>query len=363
MTAATEKMIQAIEYVVNPLSIGTNLALFHLLWAMVSGAFLSSRGAVHTALKLSGRTDEETRRGGAALRKGQWQIGELLSRWQEWVLSHGGWQRREYEGWYAVSCDVVVFPRLKLTGWVGKLYRGTFGKAVKAVGFGVIVDVGHYEGERVPLLRQIIRCKNAKDSEQQLKAELLQAGAKALGERGVFVHDAGVKVNEVQDAGVERFVIRLQKNCVARQPFLPQKAHGNQKYGAQVRPLARYRKKKLIPSTDDPTEVTSFQHEGRTIQVQCWRGVVGDNVKVEEASAEKQYDIWVFLTHGTKAPLSLRLTSMRQMKQFFDCTWTAGLLSRFHWLQNKWWDCIDSLCLSWRVVGGCPNWRCWLATC
>ena len=74
MTTASEKMIQAIEYVVKPISIGTNVALLHLLWAMVSGAFLSSRGAVHTALKLSGRSDAETRRGGNALRKGQWQI-------------------------------------------------------------------------------------------------------------------------------------------------------------------------------------------------------------------------------------------------------------------------------------------------
>ena len=140
---------------------------------MVSGAFLASRGAVHTALKLSGRTDKETRRGGAALRKGQWQIQELIDRWREWVLKQGDWEVREYEGWRAVSCDVVVFPRLKLKGWVAKLYRGTFGRAVKAVGFGVIVDVGHYAGERVPLLKQLIRCRNVEDSEAQLKAEAL----------------------------------------------------------------------------------------------------------------------------------------------------------------------------------------------
>lgn len=71
MTAATEKMIHAIEYVVKPLSMGTNLALLHLLWAMVSGAFLSSRGAAYTALKLSGRSDKEARRSGNALRTGQ----------------------------------------------------------------------------------------------------------------------------------------------------------------------------------------------------------------------------------------------------------------------------------------------------
>jgi len=183
MTTATEKMIQAIEYVVKPLSVGTNLALLHLMWAMVSGAFLSSRGAVHTALKASGRSDEETRRSGNALRTGQWQISELIARWREWVKGQKGWDAREHEGWRAISCDVVVFPRLKLKGWVAKLYRGTFGKAIKAVGFGVIVEVGQYGQERVALLRQIIRCKNVEDSEKQLQADLLAAGAKTLGEK------------------------------------------------------------------------------------------------------------------------------------------------------------------------------------
>ncbi len=136
MTTTREKMIQAIEYVVKPLNVGTNIALLHVIWAMVSGAFLVSRGAVHTALKMSGRTDEEARRGGAALRTGQWQIKELIDRWREWVVMQGEWEVREYEGWRAVSCDVVVFPRLKLTGCVAKLYRGTFGRAVKAVGLG-----------------------------------------------------------------------------------------------------------------------------------------------------------------------------------------------------------------------------------
>ena len=224
MSTASEKMIHAIEYVVKPLSVGTNKAILHLLWALVSGAFLQSRGAVYTALKLNGRSDEETRRSGNALRKGQWQISELITRWREWVLTNGQWQRREHEGWYAMSCDVVVFPRLKLHGWVAKLYRGTFGKAVKAVGFGLIVDVGQYDGERVALLRQIVRCKNIEGSEAQLQIDLLAAAAKQLGNKGVFVHDAGVAVKAVQDAEIDRFVVRLAKNCVARWNTLPQDA-------------------------------------------------------------------------------------------------------------------------------------------
>lgn len=247
MSTATEKMIQAIEYVVKPLSIGTNIALLHLLWAMVSGAFLMSRGAVYTALKLSGRSDAEARRSGSALRTGQWQISELVARWREWVQMQEDWQVRQYEGWSAVSCDIVAFPRPKLQGWLAKFYRGTVGRAVKAVGLGLVVEVGHYEGERVPLLRQIIRCKNAVDGAAQLQTHLLKKGAQALGERGVLVHDAGVTVKQMQAANAERYILRLAKNCVARWAHLPDNAHGNRKYGNLIRPLARYRKGNWFP--------------------------------------------------------------------------------------------------------------------
>ena len=290
MTTATEKMIHAIEYVVKPIGIGTNLALLHLLWAMVSGAFLPSRGAVHTALKLSGRTDEEIRRAGNALRTGQWQISELILRWRTWVNQNGNWQRRTHEGWYAVSCDAVVFPRLKLQGWLAKMYRGVFGKAVRAVGLGVIVEVGHYNGERVPLLLKIVRCKNDKQSESQLKQDLLHAGARWLEENGVLVHDAGASLKDVQRSGAERYIVRLATNCVARWPHLPDVPHGNRQYGEAIRPLERTSKGVVTPATNDATEITTFEYQGRTIEAHHWRGVVGKKDKV--ADNAEQHDIW-----------------------------------------------------------------------
>lgn len=322
MTIASEKMIQAIEYIVKPLNIGTNLAMLHLLWAMVSGAFLSSRGAVHTALKLSGRSDEETKRGGEALRKGQWQIGELIERWQEWVMKEGGWEVREYEGWRAISCDAVVFPRLKLKGWVAKLYRGTFGRAIKAVGLGVIVSVGEYGAERVPLLQKIIRCENKKDGEKKLQTALLKEGGKKLGEKGVLVHDAGATVEEVQEAGIIRYVIRVAKNCVARRNDLPEDAHGNQKYGKKIRPLARKRKGKTIESTNDPDEKTSFTHQGRTIKVWGWKNVVGQNKKVSDNA--QTYHLWVFLTQHIHSPSYWRPMWRHEPTRFSIYTLTVG---------------------------------------
>ena len=333
MTAATDKMIQAIEYVVKPISIGTNLALLHVIWAMVSGAFLLSRGAVHTALKMSGRTDDETRRGGAALRTGQWQIEELIDRWREWVLKQEGWEVKEYEGWRAVSCDVVVFPRLKLNNWVAKLYRGTFGRAVKAVGIGVIVDVGQYAGERVPLLKKLIRCQNVEDAEAQLKHDLLKAGATLLGENGVLVHDAGATIKDMQKVKAKRYIVRLASNCVARWSYLPENAHGNRQYGNLLRPLARSRQGKEIASTKDPTETTSFEHDGHIIQVQRWRNVVSVDVKVSDEA--ETYDIWVFLTRAIVSHLSWVLILTPRPQPFTNSILTDGLLSSCPWPPSK----------------------------
>ena len=52
--------------------IGTNLALFWLLWALISGRFLLSRGAVFPALADLGLPADAVRRSGAALTYGCW---------------------------------------------------------------------------------------------------------------------------------------------------------------------------------------------------------------------------------------------------------------------------------------------------
>jgi len=68
MSTALERVIRALEQVVRQVPIGTNLALLHLLWAMLNGSFLRSRGAVFPALQLAGFTASQIRRCGQALR-------------------------------------------------------------------------------------------------------------------------------------------------------------------------------------------------------------------------------------------------------------------------------------------------------
>jgi len=75
---AVEQTIRLLEQVVRDIPIGTNLALFWLLWAILCGAFLQSRGAIFPALQSLGLKRAPIRRCSQALRKGAWTIDALL---------------------------------------------------------------------------------------------------------------------------------------------------------------------------------------------------------------------------------------------------------------------------------------------
>lgn len=67
------------------LPVGTNLALLHFMWMLVSGALLPNRGAIFPALKSIGLSDAATRRAWVAFRKGVWQMPAMLVLWREHV--------------------------------------------------------------------------------------------------------------------------------------------------------------------------------------------------------------------------------------------------------------------------------------
>ena len=70
---------------------GTHLGLFWLLWALISGRFLLSRGAVFPALAAGGLPADAVRRAGAALAYGRWAIGTLVMAWCHVVQQAGRW--------------------------------------------------------------------------------------------------------------------------------------------------------------------------------------------------------------------------------------------------------------------------------
>ena len=92
MPEAVYQVMTLLSGLVAPLPIGTNLGVLHLLWMLVSGQLLSSRGAVIPGLSATGLTDEQVRRAWAALGQGAWTSDELVAGWAGQGEQAGRWQ-------------------------------------------------------------------------------------------------------------------------------------------------------------------------------------------------------------------------------------------------------------------------------
>ena len=70
MQETVYRVVGVVCAVVGRTPIGTNLALVHLLWMLVSGRLLVTRGAVIPGLSATGLTEPAVRRAWAALGEG-----------------------------------------------------------------------------------------------------------------------------------------------------------------------------------------------------------------------------------------------------------------------------------------------------
>ena len=131
--------------------VGTNLRLFWLLWALVSGRFLLSRGAAFPALADRGLPADTVRRSGAALAYGHWAIQTLVKAWQQVVQHEDGWRAHQYAGFRPVACNLVGFFRPRLSGCLGKHDQSGADKALPAIVFAVVAAVGSGGKLRLPL--------------------------------------------------------------------------------------------------------------------------------------------------------------------------------------------------------------------
>lgn len=270
MLNAIELTISAIIAVVETTPIGTNLALVQILWVMVSGGFLQSRGAFFAALSAKGFSPQEVRRSWAALRNGDWESNELLENWQVYVARENQWRVRRHEGLQAVSVDMTGFWRPRLKGWLGKHFHSLAQRALPAIVFGVMVIAGEVKGKRTPLLRRIVRCEPTMEK-AAFRQHLLNEARKHVLPDQVIILDAEFEIGELQTAKIEHFVVRLASNATARRNQLPAyKGKGcKPKFGELVRPLARTHKGKEIPASQ-PDQQSHFTHEGRDITVDIW---------------------------------------------------------------------------------------------
>ena len=304
MSTASVKTIQIMRQIVNELPVGTNLALLHLMWAMVSGAFLESRGAVHGALQAAGFDDEEVSRGWQALRSGVWSIEELIQRWREIVVDEGQWQVRSFEGYKPIGVDTTNFRRPRLKKGGGKFYHHLTQRAVTGIGVGVVTEVGQVDGHRIPLLREIIAPKPGAENDKGLKQYALQRVGRTLASDEVIIHDAGAKISDMQECEVPRFVIRMAANCTVRRNILPEPAKRGRRpeYGQLLRPLARTWKDRTLAATP-PDSRKHFRFEGRLIEVLIWYDVVSADQKVDLAN--KTFDLFVFIDPLYENPMIL----------------------------------------------------------
>jgi hypothetical protein len=257
------------------LPIGTNLALTHVFWALLSGQLLPSRGALFPALKAIGLEDTGVRRAWTAVNSGVWQTATLLERWRKYVAGLPEWKRHEYEGYKPVVADITAFWRPTLKNCPSQHYHPAAQRALPAVIFGIVGEVGEINGQRIALPKAFERVQPKDPSEKQLWRSILKNMHKTLAPDEIVVVDAGVKVRDLQKAGVARYVVRLATNFTACRNVLPNYYGVGRKpiYGELIRPLARKHKEKTLPASA-PDERHSWDENGRTIRTEIWRNLV-----------------------------------------------------------------------------------------
>ena len=327
------EMAQSLARLAADLPIGTNLGLLHVLWALVSGNLLQSRGALFPALQRMGLDKEESRRAWAAFAKGKWEISELLTRWQEQVEEEGRWEEHRFGEYRVKAIDLVGFWRPTLQNCPGKHYKAEAGKALPAVVLGMITRVGQMGEQRVPLPTDFIRVDPDDPSEATLTTRLLKHAAKTLADDELAVMDAGFSLKELPDAGMGRFLLRLALNATARRNYLPEyKGKGRHpEWGAIVRPLARTYNGKTLEATpaDRQTEWQIEDKKGHqlTIKAEFWDDLVLSTQKVDDKAAS--FHIVAIHDPRYKKPLllatPLRLSG-ETLRELYKDRWVVELL-------------------------------------
>src|SRR5215211_8929355 len=107
MQETVYRTIEVLCAVVASTPIGTNLGLVHVLWMLVSGQLLASRGAVFPGLSATGLSEPAVRRAWVAMGQGKWKSAGLLRAWQRHVEADGQWRAHEHEGYRPVAVDVT----------------------------------------------------------------------------------------------------------------------------------------------------------------------------------------------------------------------------------------------------------------
>ncbi|MGH9614956.1 MAG: hypothetical protein ACRD4P_17975 [Bryobacteraceae bacterium] len=236
--------------VVSEVRIGTNLDLVYLIWTLMSGRLLESRGAVIPGLSAFGLPEDAVRRSAAALTSGVFEIEPMVEQFRTVVDEEGRWEAHEHGGYRPVAVDLVGFSRPKLKGCPTKHYVSTANKAVPAIVVGIAGAVGSVGDQRLAVPRSMIE-SDPKDPSEKALMKAVPADVNAgLSLKEAIIVDRGFPLAAFVELEIERYVKRGRENFKARRAEIHLKGRGRHpQQGEIVRPLPRTYSGRVIEGT------------------------------------------------------------------------------------------------------------------
>ncbi len=249
------------------LPIGTNQGIAHLLWTIVAGKLLSSRGAIFPALSESGLSGEQSRRAEAALREGKIKVNRLLERLALLIRRERKSDCLKVGKWNPLLIDWVGFYRPHLKGCLSKHFASTAGKALPAIELGMVARCLVVGGRRIPMLCALVREGNT--------LPLLRAAHCSMQKTDVLIADRQVKISHLEAENITSFVVRGAIDFTAREKEIPTATGRGRRptQGRIVRPLPRRYKGNTIQATA-PHREESFVYQGRVLQASRFDNLV-----------------------------------------------------------------------------------------
>src|SRR5258706_9486726 len=180
MSALVYRITEVLSAIVLDLPVGTNLGMFYILWTLLSGRLLPSRGALIPALAATGLEPAVVRRAWAAFASGAWDVSQLIAALQALVRQEGRWHAQHCGGYRVVAVDTTAFFRPRLKDCATKHYLSQAGEALPAIPFGLIASVGCVGTQTVPMIRQVVRAPSATATEAELVSTVLGQAATQL---------------------------------------------------------------------------------------------------------------------------------------------------------------------------------------
>jgi hypothetical protein len=319
MSPAVYRTLTVLCELVIALPVGTNLGLWHVWLALVSGQLLLTRGALIPALSALGLTPAQVRRAWQAFAQGDWQIATLLAHWQQLIRREGRWHAHVHGGYRPLVIDLSAFFRPRLQDCATKHFDSRAGKALPAIPLALMASVGAVAGQRLAILRALLRASDDDPSETALQQQALNEAVRLAAADEVLVVDRGFRITQLQAANAPRYVARGAKNLTARRAQPPAySGHGRRPTrGLLVRPLPRQRKGKHIAASQ-PDRVEQWSEDGQTLRAEYWFDLVLTNAPANAPT----FDIVVIHDPRYAEPLllvtTLRLSAVSLRNLYLD---------------------------------------------